>query len=68
MTPQKIFKYYYHEYVQFAFLLLAVTALVAIFALDFTPIPKVKIGAIIIATLMYLIIGIYFYILHRRGE
>lgn len=68
MTPQKISKYSYHEYVLLAFLLLAVTALVAIFALDFTPIPKVKIGAIIIATLKYLIIGIYFYILHRRGE
>ncbi|UNT58889.1 hypothetical protein IHE35_12505 [Acinetobacter sp. ASP199] len=68
MTVKNISKYYYHEYVLIAFLLLMITACIAIFILDFTPTAIVKIGAIILATLLYFLMLIYFYILYRHGE
>ena len=68
MNPQKISKYYYHHYVLFAFFLLTISALFAIFSLDFTPTDHVKICAFILAIVMYLVILIYFYMLHRQGE
>ncbi|ATO19536.1 hypothetical protein BS636_07600 [Acinetobacter sp. LoGeW2-3] len=68
MKPKNISKYYYHEYVLITFLLLAISGLFAIFALDFTPTLQVKIGAFIVSTLIYLVILIYFYILYRQEE
>ena len=47
MNPQKISKYDYHNYVLFAFFLLTISALFAIFSLDFTPTDHVKICAFI---------------------
>ena len=68
MNPQKISKYDYHNYVLFAFFSLTITALFAIFSLDFTPTDHVKICAFILAVFIYLVIFLYFYVLHRQGE
>ena len=68
MNPQKISKYDYHNYVLFAFFLLTITALFAIFSLDFTPKDHVKICAFILAIFIYFVILLYFYVLHRQGE
>lgn len=68
MTAKNLSKYYYHEYVFITFFVLMMTACIAIFILDFTPTAIVRIGAIILATVLYFLMLIYFYILYRHGE
>ena len=68
MTSQKFTKYYYHEYVICLVFVLSISALIALFFIDFTPTNQVKITAFIVATLIYLAVLIYFYVLHRYGQ
>lgn len=68
MTSQKITKYYYHEYVICLVFVLSISALIALFFIDFTPTNQVKITAFIVATLIYLAVLIYFYVLHSYGQ